>query len=271
MVFADLSLARRLEASEARGMAGYPSIQARLDSSSAGAVEKFGNGYAIFTGPDSPLSRAVGIGLDKPVEASELERVENFFKGRGARVLIDVCPLADSSFIALLRERGYRVAEFHHIWYRALDKDERFAYQTSGLEVLEVGPTEAELWIRTVTRGFMDRDDVTDVEMAIATMSFMKSDTRCFLARLEGRPAGGGVLAINDGLAAMFSGSTVKDFRRRGVQSALLRARMEAAVMASCDMAVIKTSPGTASQRNVERAGFRLAYTRAAMTLESDA
>jgi ribosomal protein S18 acetylase RimI-like enzyme len=251
-------------------MAVYPSIQVRLDSSSAGAVEKFGNGYAIFTGVDSPLSRAVGIGLDKPVEAFELERVEEFFKGRGARVVIDVCPLADSSFIALLGERGYRVAEFHHIWYRALEKDERFAQQTSGPEVLEVGPTDAELWIRTVTRGFMDQDNLTDKDVEIATMSFMKSDTRCFLARIEGRPVGGGVLAINDGLAALFSGSTVKDFRRRGVQTALLRARMEAAALASCDLAVIKTSPGTASQRNVERAGFRLAYTRAAMMLESN-
>ena len=54
-------------------------------------------------------------------------------------------------------------------------------------------------------------------------------------------------------------------FRGRGVQTALLEGRLAAAEAAVCDLAVVMTTPGTPSQRNVERAGFRTAYTFARM------
>jgi hypothetical protein len=49
------------------------------------------------------------------------------------------------------------------------------------------------------------------------------------------------------------------------VQMALLQARLAAARKAGCDLAVSMTGPGSDSQRNIERAGFRLAYTKASM------
>ena len=45
-------------------------------------------------------------------------------------------------------------------------------------------------------------------------------------------------------------------------QTALLRARMSAAVQAGCEYAVVVTQGGTTSQRNVERLGFRVAYSK---------
>jgi hypothetical protein len=47
------------------------------------------------------------------------------------------------------------------------------------------------------------------------------------------------------------------------VQSALIAARLAAATAAGCHLAMACTAPGTASQRNYERAGFRVAYTKA--------
>ena len=52
-------------------------------------------------------------------------------------------------------------------------------------------------------------------------------------------------------------------FRRRGVQTALLQAQLVAAREQGCDLALTITAPGSDSQRNMERAGFRLAYTKA--------
>lgn len=268
MIFADLELARRLEISEASGIANYPRAQMLLDPSSGGAVEQIGSGYAVFVSLDSPLSRAVGLGLYEPLAEDELSRVEDFYLSRGAHVVIDVCPLADSSFVKLLGRRGYRLAEFQHIWFRSLDEDERPRVHSDELEVREIGPDEADVWIRTVTRGFAGHDEVTGKEMSIAAMTFRIPANRCFLARLEGEPVGGGVLSVNDGCAALFSGSTLAAARRRGVQTALIGARLDAAIAAGCELASVKTSPGNDSQRNVERAGFRLAYTRAALILE---
>ena len=51
-------------------------------------------------------------------------------------------------------------------------------------------------------------------------------------------------------------------YRRRGLQTALLRARMAAATEAGCEYAVVVTQGGTTSQRNAERLGFRVAYSK---------
>jgi len=58
---------------------------------------------------------------------------------------------------------------------------------------------------------------------------------------------------------------TVPASRRRGVQSALLSARLAEARAKGCDLAVVTTQPGSKSQENVQRAGFELLYSRAVL------
>ena len=65
-----------------------------------------------------------------------------------------------------------------------------------------------------------------------------------------------------DGVALMAGASTVPEGRRQGAQLALLDARFRFAAYQGCDVAMMCASPGSASQRNAERHGFRIAYTR---------
>jgi GNAT superfamily N-acetyltransferase len=62
--------------------------------------------------------------------------------------------------------------------------------------------------------------------------------------------------------------STRHEFRRRGVQAALISARLEAGRAAGCDLAMSVTQPSSGSQRNLERQGFRVVYTRTKFTRE---
>jgi len=64
---------------------------------------------------------------------------------------------------------------------------------------------------------------------------------------------------------AQFSAGTAPAFRRRGVQSALLAARVADATAAGCELALVTVQPGSRSQRNVQRRGFDLLYTRATL------
>jgi GNAT superfamily N-acetyltransferase len=62
-------------------------------------------------------------------------------------------------------------------------------------------------------------------------------------------------------------GGTLPSYRGRGAQSAMLAARIEAARHLGCRRLVVETGPDSAekpnpSYRNVERAGFRVAYLR---------
>ena len=54
---------------------------------------------------------------------------------------------------------------------------------------------------------------------------------------------------------------TLTAYRHQGIHTLLLQARLAAAVEAGCDLALVHTRPGAASQRNVLRAGFQLVYT----------
>jgi GNAT superfamily N-acetyltransferase len=58
---------------------------------------------------------------------------------------------------------------------------------------------------------------------------------------------------------------TLPAFRKRGLHTALLHARLAAAVAAGCDLALVHTTPGAVSQNNALRAGFQLVYTAIAM------
>jgi ribosomal protein S18 acetylase RimI-like enzyme len=80
---------------------------------------------------------------------------------------------------------------------------------------------------------------------------------------------GGKIVACAAGLMirehrvfALCGAGTLEGFRGRGLQTALLRARMAAAAEAGCEYAVVVTRGGTISQRNCERLGFHVAYSK---------
>ena len=69
-------------------------------------------------------------------------------------------------------------------------------------------------------------------------------------------------MSIWEGVALMAGASTIPRGRRQGAQLALLDARLRHAAAKGCDLAMMCALPGSASQRNAERHGFRIAYTR---------
>ncbi len=252
MTFADALLARRIEAAEAanaRGCAAGPG---------AAAMEVAG-GWAIFVGPESPLTQAVGMGLNGPVGEAELLALEAFFRGRGAKVSIDLCPLADPGLVERLAERGYRIAEFNNVLARRLGGCEivftpRVRRATAG---------EADLWSYTAGRGFFEAAELTTEEMDVGRAIFAMPGALCYLAVTEsGEAAGAAAAAIYGGVATLFADSTIAGFRRRGIHRELIAARLNEAVAQGADLAAASTLPSSASQRNYERMGFEVVYTR---------
>jgi hypothetical protein len=74
--------------------------------------------------------------------------------------------------------------------------------------------------------------------------------------------AGGATLRLDEGIAQFSGAATLPRFRRRGVQTLLLRARLADAARAGCDVGVVVTQPTSKSQQNVQREGFALLYAR---------
>ncbi len=124
MPFADQDLARRVEEAWVRLGVENAQAQARLDPESGAMALPVGGGYAVFMGVGSPLSQVQGVGLYGPVGDAELERMESFYRERGAPIQMELASLADSSLLGLLSRRGYRAVEQTHVLVRPLGSRE---------------------------------------------------------------------------------------------------------------------------------------------------
>jgi len=258
---ADRVLAARMEAAETENMIAL--AQALAANRTDAAFEPFGGGVAIFAGAGSPMTHAVGIGMQRAVPHPELERMEGFFRDRGSPCLIDLCPLVHESVLAFFHSRPYRVVELNNVLARRISPDEEIATDS---RVRPVAPGESEEFARLVLRGFSESIPISEemVQMMSATMG----PSRNWMAG-EGEPEAGAAMGLRSGVALFYGDATLPAARRKGWQLKLIQSRLLHAQREGCDLAMVSVLPGSASHRNYERAGFQLIYMRVNLMRES--
>ncbi|WP_433635028.1 GNAT family N-acetyltransferase [Nocardia sp. CA-120079] len=271
-MFAGQDLAARVEHAERTLIEEGARAAARRDPQQRVLVRPIGGGLAVWAGPGSPLDKVVGIGMNGAAfDDAELEAVEQAFAEREAPVQVEVCTLADPAVVERLTRRGYVLFGFENVLGLRLEPG-RQAQLAEGIEIRDVGHDEFETWVNVVVDGFatpdtqgvasheeFPREAIERAERDLtATSGFVGS-----LAMIDGKPAGGASLRLSDGVAQLCGAATLPEFRRRGVQGALLSMRLAAAAAAGCDLAVVTTLPGSKSQQNVQKLGFQLLYPRA--------
>jgi hypothetical protein len=242
-MFNDGALARRIEEGEALNAAG------------SGESIAVCGGYANFAGVGSPVTHAIGLGMNGPVSAAEFDRMEEFYRLRGCAVNLDLCPHADWSLIELLGARGYRIVECNNVLAGPVvgGPDAR---------VRMAEPGEEDLWNRTLIKGFFPTSEVTAAELDVGSRMFHLEGATAWMGMADGKPAAVGTMNARGKLALLFADSTLQNFRGRGLHLALIRARLAHAAHMGCDLATASTAPGSGSQRNYERAGLRVVYTK---------
>ena len=267
--FADIELARRLERTEARSNANF--IEARVQAFPEVGAEwiEVAGAYAMFDGAGSPVTQTFGLGMFQPVTAEELDRIENFFQAKGAEVFHEVCPLADRSVFTLFNERGYRPIEFSNVLYRPITPDLRL-HEPSGVKVRLIEKDDTELWAQTAFEGWSEFTEIADYLRDLGRVT-VRSKALSFLAELDGKPVAAGALTIAGDVALLAGASTIPSARRQGAQLALLEGRLRYAASHGCTIGMMAAEPGSGSQRNAERHGFRIAYTRTKWQLNQPA
>jgi hypothetical protein len=263
-VFADLDLARRLETTDSLAGVEFARAWARLHSYTGEVSLAVAGGHAGFAGVDSPVTQAFGLGLNGPVVEADMEKMEAFYRAHGASVNIETCPLADPSLLKLLNERGYRPMEYSNVLVRELtDEDSHSKHNpASEVRVRRAEPNEAEGYSLIVAQSFFESSELTSEFLDMITSPFHAAGAYFFLAEVAGVAAGGAMMSCHRGVASLGGAGTLGGFRNRGVQTALILARLNHAADLGCDLAMVATMPGSGSQRNVERQGFRVVYTR---------
>ncbi len=260
----DLALSRRLERAEAKASAAYVESRARVMPALGAEWRDFDGTYAMFDGVGSPLSQTFGLGLFSPPTPDQLETIESFFADRGAEIFHEVSPLADPSLLQLLAERGYHPMELTSVMHLRLTSDRRASSrpQARELVVRRVEPGGEDVWAETASRGWSETPEAAAFIREFGTVSARAQGTVCFVAEWDGYPIAAAAFAMHDGVALLAGASTDPPFRGRGAQAALLDTRLAHAASLGCELAMMGALPGSASQRNGERQGFRIAYTR---------
>ncbi len=271
-LFCDTALAERVERVDAQLIATACEGTQRRRADSVGFVIPVGGGVASFAEEASPFNKVAGLGFGGLPSAAEFDEIERAYAARGAPVQVELAHLADPAIISFLAARGYHLESFENVLGLALGAEhERVA--PPGIEVRTCGDEEFEAWLDVVVeatahpdeQGVPWHEEFSRELLANAERDFSGADVTRYAALSGEVIAGGASLRIAEGVAQFAGAATAPAYRRRGVQSALLSARIADAIDAGCDVAVVTTQPGSRSQQNAQRRGFDLLYTRAVL------
>ena len=271
-LFCDTAMAERIERAEAQLIARDSRAAHRRHPDGGGFVMPIGGGIASFASADSPYNKVAGLGFAGVPDAQTLDDIEHAFMAVGAPVQIELAHLGDPDIGPMLGDRGYRLESFENVLGRTLDVQHE-QVTPPGIEVRRSGDEELEAWLEVVvdaaahpdTQGLPWHEEFPRETLMAAERDSAAAGLLRYIALRDGIVAGGAGLSVSEGIAQMAGAATAPAHRRRGIQSALLSARLIDAAAAGCDIAVVTVQPGSRSQQNVQRQGFHLLYTRAVL------
>jgi ribosomal protein S18 acetylase RimI-like enzyme len=266
-----IALARRIEAAETR-----LSLAMAVSSRAVGVDDAFalplGGGAAVFCGPGSPMTKVIGLGIERPLTEADIDAIERAYAPFGESPGVEMATLADLASVRLLESRGYRILRIELV----LGAELHGLMSDPQSDAIEVTRGPESDWARIAVDGFAAAEtvegreapaesyDKSALERVIAQFAGVK-DMLPYVAYIEGVAAGSASARIDTGLFQLCGAATLPAYRRRGIQTALLTARLADARAEGCDLAVVSVEPGSRSQANVQRHGFAPLYSRLVM------
>ncbi len=256
--------------------------QARAVAEIALESEPLMGGWICRSEPGAWTNQAIAIGLDAPVTPAEVDRLIEYHASAAIEPRVELSPFAHESLLTELATRGFTLRQFENVLYLPLQNPGDLALLPQRLpegvtiEVVDRNDADqVETFIRASSLGFFPENaDIPDHFFESMRRVARHPRTESFLARLDGRPVGGGGVEVADIdgtlTSCLFGVSVLPDARRRGIQQALIAARLRHAHERGALIACIGSKPGIPTERNAARLGFRMAYTKAVLALAGD-
>jgi ribosomal protein S18 acetylase RimI-like enzyme len=275
MLFATTELAREIEAAEAALVEACTRAAARRRPAIDPLIRPCAGGLAALTEPGSPLNKLVGLGFAGSPDERELAELEAAFDARGVPVQVELASLGDPELLRWLSRRGYVAMGSENVLGCELRNLRDLARHSA--EVRVALDSELALWNRVLVDGFA-APDVQGVasheefprevlERVLLDVAATEKLVR-YLGVQGERVVGAGAFRRTGRFAQLTGAATLREARRRGVQSALLDVRLHDARARGAEVALCVTQPGSKSQQNLQRRGFELLYTRVILVRE---
>jgi len=234
-------------------------------------IHPFAGGWMVLAGAGMYINQAVVAGIDEALTTDDLDLLIERSAAVGVAPAIEVLPATLVESVRLIRARGFVRDQNADITILTRPV---MAPVIDATVDLAIHPVESEadlrLWQETSATGWAHTgSEARKASDAFAAAAHALDNESMAVAfdQADRRPVGCATMTMCDGVA-MFGGmSTVPAERRRGVQAALLRYRMNQARAMGCDLAMTTAASGGASQRNLERHGFAPGFTIQRFTL----
>lgn len=207
------------------------------------------------------FNRAIGLGVDGPVSADDLDAIAGWFDARGVDLHVQVAPLpTNAGLVSLLAGSGF---EPSYRWMKFVRGLEPPPDVSSVIEVRPLEQDESELFGQLVATGFGLPASVGEWLAPIPE----RTGWHCYLALEGGRPAGAAGMYVSGGAVWFGFGMVLPAHRGKGVQRAFFAARIRDALELGADLLVTETGERLAgkpdySYANMLASGFEEVYPR---------
>ncbi len=225
-------------------------------------------GWLACDGRGSYVNKACGFGLERPVSESELDELVTFFTSRGVEPRVELSPFISASLIEGLGRRGFVLQRFGNVLARKIEAT-RLTLPLGwpqGVTVERIDPTDdatVREYVEVSESGFLAEGEPLPPEfMELGIKAVRRPVQDAYVARVGREIVGAGGCESSGGVTALFGTSVKPAWRGRGIQQALIVARLERGRERGSQLAVIISGPGIPTERNAARLGFQMAYSR---------
>ncbi|WP_337101228.1 GNAT family N-acetyltransferase [Paenibacillus sp. YIM B09110] len=236
-------------------------IQQRLGNPEGIELRLAGNATCYYseTMPWSSFNTVKGL---RSADLEHLDSIIDFYQARGRKAHFEIIPsLVDQSLLGALTERGFYQSGFHTSMY-VTPVPHIFADEDSlRIRMIESDEFESYARIHCLSTG-LSYDGIPHVARNNKVL-YDRPGWSFFIATIDNEPAAVGVMHVSNLIASFTFAATLPDYRRRGLQSRLLRERIHYAAQLGCELAVAQCGFLSSSHRNMEKVGMRIGYVRA--------
>lgn len=203
------------------------------------------------------------LGLE-PSSETYLDEIINLFARNSLNFRFEIMPgNLNSSLASRFHKLGFCQMDFNAAVYG----QPSLAVKTSPneqIKVREVQPNEIDIFLDLYQDGFgLPRLSPDERGAVLAWLQRAKSSLYLCIAHVDDAPAGAGILYTENGMGLLADATTLPDFRGTGCHTALIHHRIAQAEKRKCDLLTSFVEFGSTSHLNLERAGLRVAYTKA--------
>ncbi len=210
------------------------------------------------------FNRAIGADVLAPIDRAKIDAIVRHYTTYQRPASIEVYDsITPQATLAALAAAGFADSG-HGYESHVLETSAPIEVEVAGVSVRRCDPGEHRRFAELVRDGFGfgDGGRVGEfiADLTVSGLRMMGPNGGAFLASVGGEDAGTGELVLTERVAGCYSGTVAERFRGRGIQKALIAARVRDGLARGKRIFISQTDPDSPSGHNLHDLGFRTLY-----------